>query len=309
MIVSVMTLCGCAPNRDQAQDFNKTVNNKHTISSVPKVGATAPLELDLGQIAGAKHTLRFISFDNATELQILKNNSAIYREKRPAGDKGYSVVSCSFNDSQIVPSVSDAQQNNEDEKPQVVDLNGDGTPDAVIEEASKEGTYRYLILSLGGSVKKVAEINGGYSRIKMVRHDDKKYRLQGHDWYDTWGAKAPAPDIVLCFEGEKCILDIAKMRRSPPNKDRLKNMIREARGAFRDYAPGSIDDPLIMVPPEVSDVLLSLIYSGNGDKAKQVLDKSWTTRRSGREEFWKALMKQLSNRPYGRQLKDWNRWQ
>lgn len=123
-----------------------------------------------------------------------------------------------------------------------------------------------------------------------------------HDWaFDYWKtsfAHAPAPRVVLQFDGERFRLAPEHMRTEPPAADILAVKAEAVRTdpSWMHYVPGGglFEQP----PPELWAVMLDLIYSGHWDLAFEFFEEAWPRGVAGQQSFARAFVKQLRSSMY-----------
>ena len=117
-------------------------------------------------------------------------------------------------------------------------------------------------------------------------------RLRFQD-YGFTGPDAPAaaarrPDVVLAYDpriGEYA-LDPDAMRKPPPNDSTLAEEAADFRKELETDPPGEIR-------PILSVAMLDLIYAGNADSARALLDAAWPEGRPGKDKFLADFTRQL----------------
>ena len=95
-------------------------------------------------------------------------------------------------------------------------------------------------------------------------------------------ADSPAPSVILHFDSAtmRYEVDVEAMRAAPPDEAALAGMASEIRKAESDLPIG--DKP---PAPLLWSHMLDLIYSGNADSARRLLDLAWPAGRGGKDEF------------------------
>jgi len=95
-------------------------------------------------------------------------------------------------------------------------------------------------------------------------------------------ADSPAPSVILHFDSaaKRYEVNIEAMRAAPPDDAALAGMAAEIQKAESDLPKG--DKP---PAPLLWSHMLDLIYSGNADSARRLLDLAWPAGRSGKDEF------------------------
>ena len=107
------------------------------------------------------------------------------------------------------------------------------------------------------------------------------------DWH-TAPAMTPAPPVVLAYDPRvgEYRLDPDAMRKPPPSDAALADHAAEIR---KKYAALGDDD----LDPSLWAAMLDLIYNGNADPARTLLDAAWPETKPGKEKFLADFTRQL----------------
>lgn len=140
------------------------------------------------------------------------------------------------------------------------------------------------------------------------------------------GARRVMLEITLCIESSKVVVDQKAMKAEVPDASKISDFIAEARAAFSEKeeikalikaqakrqklgnsdeksdAEAYANDPLAIVPPELSDGVLHCIYAGRLDLGRKVLDAAWPSGLRGKQKYWQALCADVAKGPYGEQI-------
>lgn len=193
------------------------------------------------------------------------------------------------------------------------DINGDGLPKLIVLQYSG-GAHccsSYKIFSLGKDLKLIDTIFGEHSYFNFKDLDgDGKYEAIGRDWVFAYWAESfagsPAPEVILRWKNGKYRLACDLMKKPPPlEKDLYENMPY----IDREGATYSV----------VSNVMVELIYTGNGNLALKYCDWFWKNLYKDkpkpkqeilkeRNEYLAAFKKQLRQSYYWPELKQMNGW-
>lgn len=141
------------------------------------------------------------------------------------------------------------------------------------------------------------------------------------------GARRAMLELRLCIESGKVVVDQKAMKAEVPDASKIKDFIAEARAAFSEKDEikalikaqanrqklGNSDEksdaevyannPVAIVPPELSDGVLHCIYAGRLDLGRKVLDAAWPSGLRGKQKYWQALCADVAKGPYGEQIR------
>lgn len=203
-------------------------------------------------------------------------------------------------------------------KPSLIDLNGDGTLELIIQNYSGGAhcCYQYWIFSLGETPIQLAFLESKDSAlIFMDKDNDGIFEIEGADktfaYWQTDYATSPAPNFILTFSPNGIVLDTEKMRQPAPIESELENTIMRVRSELGKTISDHHDEAWrnAGIHPAVWATMLDLIYTGNGDLAWVFLDRVWRNGVRGKEEFRAAFTAKLQSSPYWDGIRVMNGWQ
>ncbi len=175
------------------------------------------------------------------------------------------------------------------------DLNGDRTPDVVIQifSGGMHCCSQATVLELGTTLRKLGVIDGADGDITFedldndgvpeARVGDFRFAY----WRDYAFAETPVPDVVLAWRGGQYRPACDLMKEDPPTPAMLA---RRARELTRDWSEG---DP----PAAFWGYVVDLIYAGHPDAAWRFFDRAWPAAISGKAEFAADLREKLRGSP------------
>ena len=191
------------------------------------------------------------------------------------------------------------------------DINGDGLPKIIVEEYSGGAhcCFSYKIFSLGKNLKLIDTLFGEHSYFNFKDLDgDGKYEAIGRDWAFAYWAESfvgsPAPEVILRWKNGKYRLAGDLMNKPPPLE---KDLYEKMPYIYREGATYSV----------VSNVMIKLIYTGNGNLALKYCDWFWQNLYKDKpkqqilkekNEFLADFKKQLKGSYYWPELKKMNGW-
>ncbi|MHC1741501.1 MAG: hypothetical protein AB9873_00550 [Syntrophobacteraceae bacterium] len=187
------------------------------------------------------------------------------------------------------------------------DITGNGVPNLVVSEWSGGAhcCFVFHVYELGPSFREVAVIEAGHGDFSHFANVDGVDGLEfvTADWtfanWRTGFAQSPAPRVVLRFKDGAYTLASDLMAKPKPSPESLQ---AEARQVRSDPAWSQKEQP-----PVLWDVMLRLIYGGNGSLAREFLDKAWPLTISGKEAFYQDFRNTLSQSPYYKGIVDLNK--
>jgi len=209
---------------------------------------------------------------------------------------------------------------------------GSGSPEIIIERANcgAKCLYEYSIFSLGKSFKKLAKIETGNDPIRFIDIGGNG-SVEGigiENTFDCWkfsSASSPRLRIILRFKDGKARLATDLMKTPPPSAAYMNKIVAETTKAMQPPKEGDFnyadrkDSDDVILPTEMVDNLLDLIFSGNGTSAWQYLDQVWPKRELTYEstveketvtkaQFSEQFKEQLAKSPYWSDVKALNGW-
>jgi hypothetical protein len=109
--------------------------------------------------------------------------------------------------------------------------------------------------------------------------------------FASWNApfaKSPAPTVLLAYDRDSRNYDVDSddMRKPPPDAAALAQQAAAIRKTYETLPEGQLD-------PSLWAAMLDLIYSGNADVARRLLDDAWPPNRPGEDQFLTDFSKQL----------------
>lgn len=113
-------------------------------------------------------------------------------------------------------------------------------------------------------------------------------------------ADSPAPAIILHFDraSGRFEPDIEAMRRPAPDDATLTRMVLDIRKAETQIPKGEKPPA-----PLLWQHMLDLIYSGNAESARRLLDQAWPAQRPGKDEFFACFTGKLVQGEWWRSAK------
>ena len=184
------------------------------------------------------------------------------------------------------------------------DITGDGRPNVFVSTYSGGAhcCYAYLVLEVGEQFRVVNHLGTGDSLIRL-RQIDGVPGLEIELWDDnfvywkTVFAGSPMPRVVLKYSGGKYRVAPALMKAPSRSLHTLEGMARRVRespwwkreplhsGGNTALAGLESDRSLERYEPELWDVMLDLIYTGNMPQARLFLDMAWPPGWAGKQDF------------------------
>jgi hypothetical protein len=117
-------------------------------------------------------------------------------------------------------------------------------------------------------------------------------RLRFRDMaFASWNApfeKSPAPTVLLKYDrgARNYEADVDEMRKPAPDAAALKKQADAIRKTYEALPEGQLD-------PSLWAAMLDLIYSGNAEAARTLLDDAWPPDRPGEDAFLTDFSRQL----------------
>lgn len=118
-------------------------------------------------------------------------------------------------------------------------------------------------------------------------------------WHTSF-ADSPAPTVIFKYDTDtgRYMPDIEAMREPPPNDDALDAMVREIQDAETKLPKG--DSP---PAPLLWSHMLDLIYSGNAQSARRLVDLAWPEDRPDKSVFLACFTERLAKSIWWRSVK------
>lgn len=185
------------------------------------------------------------------------------------------------------------------------DLNGDGVPDLLIAEftggAHCCSVYHFFTLDDDVGLRPLSTIDAGHGLLEFADLDGDGVReLKTQDWtfayWNTSFAGSPAPDVVLRWRGNRCVVAPDLMQRPPPDvawfAERVQLTLAGEESASTWRHGG--------VPASYWATMLDLIYSGHAALAARFADEAWSDVRppADKAAFLAQFRAQLARSPY-----------
>jgi hypothetical protein len=247
------------------------------------------------------------------KFEILHNGKVVYSRDFEGESDEISIIS---------PLIAGESEPVSGKLPMTRDITGDGTPDLVVLDytGGAHCCYEYSIFSLGDQFKKLATLDGRDSPMTFQDMDgDGVFEVRGRDsTFAYWNAAfvdSVLPEVVLSFRDGRYELASHIMRSPAPDRSILDARIRQIR---QDMRPQSPDTPSpLNLSPSLWNVMLDLVYSGNGNLAWKVLEEAWPAGKAAwsihegevtRDQFLERFKRQLATSPYWRDIKKLNHW-
>ena len=157
--------------------------------------------------------------------------------------------------------------------------------------------HRYLLIELAAPSKILSTLETGTNQfcVEQSLHGyEAKYQLIGFDHLDGWGQQSVNPKATFdlqCKKGDSKIFTWHKSRRRS-----AKALITASKKLQKQFADLDIyeDAPITYAPVELAGEMAELIYEGNDQQAKILLDSSWPANRKGKAKFAKAFYAELA---------------
>ena len=195
------------------------------------------------------------------------------------------------------------------------DINKDGLQDLIVSSFSGGAhcCYELYIFGLGAEFKNLFKLDGGSSgfQIKDINNDGI-YEIITKDWnFAYWEAPyalSPATEIIFTYNNGKYILAIDLMRNRISDSNYILQLGRQIKSKFdkEDTSDGKLIQQGI--PVDLWKGMLDLIYTGNGDKAFNLVDIAWPETKEGKNQFIHEFKVQLAKSKYWLEIKKMNNW-
>lgn len=163
--------------------------------------------------------------------------------------------------------------------------------------------FSLTVLILGEEVRALPTIHlqdVEYVHVKKVPGRHSLVVSTSDDTFAYWRApfaSSSAGAIVLSFDAGagRYVADAALMRAPLPSPAALEELRAKARDAHRN----AIAEGSGIVPPDLTQPILDLIYAGHLAEARAFLDGAWAGSAEDREDYWRDLTQcQLRRSPY-----------
>jgi len=137
---------------------------------------------------------------------------------------------------------------------------------------------RYESIDLGASDLSIV---GGHGAMRL-RFQDPAFA----SWHRS--EPGPGPTVQLKYDPETrhYVADADAMRKPPPDAAAFEQQAAAIRKTYAALPPGALD-------PSLWTAMLDLIYSGNADTARSLLDEAWPPDRPGEGDFLTDFSRQL----------------
>lgn len=202
-------------------------------------------------------------------------------------------------------------------KVMLADLTGDGTPVMLVrcDTGGAQSRSNYYILALGKTVQQLGYIEAGDSDLQIQAVKGSKVpALVFNDWsFAYWNsayADSPAPEVALQWKDGAFRVSQPLMRDPPPSDAQFQEKIKQVKAEFQagEYDSAHELGTETVVPPEMWEYMLDLIYSGNGNRAWEFFDQVWPENVKGKEKFKRDFKHQLAQSKYWPDIKSLNDW-
>jgi len=190
--------------------------------------------------------------------------------------------------------------------PMGTDLTGSREPMLAVSSYSngRNCCFEMLLFGLGPQLRLAAPLIGGSSEGKFERTGGIWYYL-ARDWtfagWKTDFATSPACRIVLAYERGRWRIAAERMRRGPLPSALLNQLAAKIRVSERWRIDGSGD--IEAYEPQLWQLMLDLVYTGNAPQAEQVLEAAWPPKAEGKARFLRDFRRQLARSPYAAEIK------
>lgn len=152
------------------------------------------------------------------------------------------------------------------------DITGDGSPNLLVQgyTGGAHCCTSYYLLDIGKHPRLIGELyteHSGFAAYKL--EGTPGLTLLVYDWnYAYWltcFACSPAPDVYLSFDQEKdwFAVNTDMMKASVPEQETLEEWVEEIQQHWEQH------------PQRLWTHMLDLIYTGNLDAAKELMDRAW----------------------------------
>ena len=175
------------------------------------------------------------------------------------------------------------------------DLNGDRTPDVVVQVFSggMHCCSQATVLSLGDSMRTLGVIDGADGDITFEDVDNdgvpevKVGDFRFAYWRDYAFAETPVPDVLLAWREGQYRPACDLMKEDAPSAATLARRARELTAGWDEGDP----------PASFYGYAVDLIYAGHPDVAWRFLNTAWPAGISGKDEFLGDLRDKLRGGP------------
>jgi hypothetical protein len=185
------------------------------------------------------------------------------------------------------------------------DVLGLGAPTLVVQGFSGGAhcCFSVTVVILGDEVRALPTIkleDVEFVQAKKVPGRDALVLETNDDTFAYWRAPfatSSAGRVILSFDKKagRYAADAELMRAPPPSPADLEALGRKAHEAHQHEIDQGSDD----VPPELTQPILDLVYSGHLAEARTFLDGAWAGTAAGRDDYWSDLTTcQLRLSPY-----------
>jgi len=189
-----------------------------------------------------------------------------------------------------------------------IDITGNGEKNLVITNftGGAHCCFQLVLLELGSEFKELLNIGNDVDPVLKDIDGDWIYEVIHRDnvfnYWHTSFAESYMPEYILRYKNGKYILATNLMKKPEPSIKELRGM---AKWTILDNSPW-ISGGDYFDNPELFQIMLDLIYSGNIASAWAYLDMTWPETKPGKDQFKKDFLKQLSKLDYWVELKALN---
>ena len=207
--------------------------------------------------------------------------------------------------------------------PPEYDVTGDGSPNLIVGgwTGGAHCCQLYYVLDVGETPRLVDVISTEHSDIaRLYKFEDTPgLTLLANDWnYAYWNtcfACSPAPIVYLSFnpERDEFVINTDKMKSTVPEQETLDEWVEEIQQYWEHR------------PELLWTYMLELIYTGNLDAAKELLDRAWPSKAkmkipflddsiiqhvfektepypTSKDEFWHGLLEKISESQFAEEI-------
>ncbi len=210
--------------------------------------------------------------------------------------------------------------------PDAADITGSGQPEVVIQDWSMGAhcCLTALVYQLGPTPTLVAKIEArDNENIRFEQRPSLGWIGRYYDWtFMYWNAgspQSPGVPIAVTYRGGGFHLVPDLMRTPRWSRELMDQAVDSVRSDFADCSRGDS-----CLPPALWAVMLSLVYSGHLDQAREFFERAWPMQPGkgwkhayweqksyaaspdGRQQFWTEFMAQLAYSPYWADLQAMN---
>lgn len=264
--------------------------------------AAAPADADAGQWTIGKYTIAIRATElggiSHSELTVSDGRKPVYRRRDAElwiNPRGF------FED--LGPDAAYEEQ----QRPYRVgeDVLGLGAPSLIVQSFSGGAhcCFTLTVLLLGDQFRALPKIelqDAEFVRVKKVPGRDALVLATSDDTFAYWRAPfalSSAGSVTLSFDAAagRYVADADLMRAPLPPPAKLE----ELRAKAHDAQQKEIAENSGIVPPDLTQPLLDLIYTGHLAEARAFVDGAWAGSAGDRDDYWRELTRcQLRRSPY-----------